>query len=99
MKPSFASTISALRCTDPRFPWVHPTPEEAEVADLLEEIAELHEGPNDEPDADDQYGTCLACLEPWPCKAWIYRSEERRVGQGRGAARDATRVRDHVVSR
>ena len=71
-KPSFVTTVTALRTTDTRFPWVGPTDEESEVADVLEELQALHVGPDDEPDDNDHYGDCAGCREPWPCKAWLY---------------------------
>lgn len=74
-RPSFALTIAALRTTDARFDWVRPTPEEAELADLLAELEQHHQGGNDEPDDRGRYGRCTGCLEPWPCAAWDYGEE------------------------
>lgn len=77
-RPDLTVTARALRTTDPRLPHIGPTPDEAEVADLLDEIAELHQAPQTEPDnpADKPilhtYGTCLGCGETWPCKGWTY---------------------------
>lgn len=61
MTGSFESAIAALRCTDARFPWVKPTEEEAEVADVLEATEQLHRR-----DAD----RCADCRTPWPCRPW-----------------------------
>lgn len=71
-RPSFATTVAALRTVDPRFPWVGPTADEAEVADLLAELEDLHQGAHDDPDRFGRYGRCSGCLDPWPCAAWRY---------------------------
>jgi hypothetical protein len=86
-KPNFTSTLAALRCTDPRFPWVHPTPEEAEVADLIEEMEALHVGPADTPDEHGYYGRCTGCLEPWPCTGWSHMEYLAVQWLGRGQDR------------
>lgn len=69
-RPSFVSTIAALRCTDPRFPWVHPTPEEDDIAAVLEAIQETHVPTADHPDPRGRYGRCTDCATPWPCPEW-----------------------------
>jgi hypothetical protein len=77
-RPDLTVTAHALRTTDPRVPHVQPTPDETEVADLLQELAELHQPTRDEPDNPTDkpilhtYGACLGCTETWPCKAWVY---------------------------
>lgn len=86
-RPSFAATISALRTTDPRFPWVGPTEDESEVASVLEEIAEHHVGSADEPDARGGYGRCTGCKDPWPCASWAYGEELALQWLGRAANR------------
>jgi hypothetical protein len=73
-----ATAASALRTTDPRFPWVHPTPEEAEVADLLAELDALHVQDGDR---------CVGCAERWPCKGYGYGCDLAVQWLGRAAAR------------
>lgn len=85
-RPSFDVTIAALRTTDPSFPWVGPTEDEAEVASVLEEIAAYHQGSDEELDATGGYGRC-ACREPWPCPAWAYGEELALQWLGRAANR------------
>lgn len=78
MSPDLAGAAAALRTTDPRFPWVKPTDEEAEVADLLSELAALHV----------QDGTrCVGCAEPWPCKGHNYGCDLAVQWLGRAADR------------
>lgn len=87
MRPSLLETANALRTVDARFPWVGPTPDEAEVADVLTEIHELHQGAADEPDARGQYGRCTGCREMWPCAAWLYGEQLAVQWLGRAAQR------------
>lgn len=94
IRPDFTSTVKALRFTDPRFDWVYPTADEAEVADVLEEIAELHRGAADEPDASGHYGTCIGCRAPWPCPSWQYGEDLAVQWLGEGAARYIAHAHD-----
>jgi hypothetical protein len=77
-RPTFTETIAALRCTDPRFPWVQPTDDEENIAAVLEGIQELHTPTADEPDQRGRYGRCTDCRQPWPCPEWI-RGEQLAV--------------------
>jgi hypothetical protein len=86
-RPSFESAIAALRCTDPRFPWVQPTDEEADIAAVLEAIEELHQGAADQPDHRGRYGRCTNCRQPWPCPEWIRGEHLAVLWLGRGADR------------
>lgn len=71
VRPTFALTVSALRTTDPRFPWIGPTPEEDDAAAALEAIETDHRGDSDESDENLNWGHCLTCGTWWPCEAWI----------------------------
>lgn len=72
-RPTFEQTILALRCTDPRFPWVKPTAEEADAADALEVLQTYHQGDADETTDDgSHYGNCTGCGDLWPCTSWIW---------------------------
>jgi hypothetical protein len=86
-RPSFATTIAALRTTDRRFPWVGPTDEETEVADVLAELEELHQPGTDEPDARGRYGRCTGCRNPWPCEGWQFGEQLALQWLGRAADR------------
>lgn len=87
MKPSFASTVHALTLLDQRYVWVEATPDEAEVASVLAEIEELHQGSTDLPDERGRYGRCRGCLESWPCAAWNYGDQLAVQWLGRAADR------------
>lgn len=71
IRPTFVETIAALRTTDPRFPGIAPTPEEGDVAEVLEEVETDHQGDADEPDDRWHWGHCQACGEWWPCPTWV----------------------------
>lgn len=86
-RPSFATTIAALRCTDRRFDWVRPTDEEDDIATVLEAIEELHQGAADEPDHRGRYGRCSGCRELWPCPEWRRGEQLALEWLGRGADR------------
>lgn len=86
-RPNLDSTVYALLFTDPRFPWVGPTAEEAEVAEVIAEIAKLHRGTADDPDPDGHFGHCSGCLEPWPCAAWAFGEQLAVQWLGRAAER------------
>jgi hypothetical protein len=86
-RPSHAAAVAALRTTDPRYPWVGPTDEEAEVASLLEEIDQIHIGQDDEPDVAGHYGWCLGCRDRWPCKGWLFGEQLALQWLGRAADR------------
>lgn len=92
-RPSFASTVAALRTSDRRFPWIGPTSDEAEVADVLEETEQLHQAGHDDPDPRGRYGRCTGCLQPWPCDAWRYGEQLAVQWLGRAADRVAARDR------
>jgi len=86
-RPSFVSTIAALRCTDPRFPWVHPTEEEDDIAAVLEAIQDTHQPTADTPDHRGRYGRCTDCRRPWPCDEWARGEQLAITWLGRGADR------------
>ena len=86
-RPSFTSTVAALRTTHPRSQWVQPTDDEAEVADVLAELEELHQPTDDHPDRDGHYGTCSGCAALWPCDAWNYGEQLAIQYLGRAADR------------
>lgn len=84
-RPSFEQAILALRCTDPRFPWVGPTTEEADAADALEVLQTYHQGDSDETTEDgSHYGDCTGCGGLWPCEAWIWGEQLAALWLGRG---------------
>ncbi len=91
MNDLLATAAAALRTTDPRYPWVYPTDEEAEVADLLAELAELHVEARDR---------CSGCAETWPCKGWLNGQELAVQWLGRASQRvydRAKRASDRAV--
>jgi|GEM_PF-4908642 len=71
IRPTFVVTIAALRTTDPRFPWVGPTPDEDDVAEAFEQVEREHQGDADEPDYRVHWGHCRGCGEWWPCSTWV----------------------------
>jgi len=74
---------AALRTTDVRYPWIGPTADEAEVADLLAELAALHV----------QVGhRCSGCAETWPCKGVAYGEDLAVQWLGRASARVLARA-------
>lgn len=82
------SAAAALRTTDRRFPWVGPSGEEAEVADLLEELAGLHvRAPRGD--------RCEGCAERWPCAGLVH--GEQLAVQWLGRAADRVWVRASAV--
>lgn len=85
--PTFAPAAAALLTTFPPCPWVAPTGEEREVADLLVELDELHQPGADQPDRHGRWGRCTGCLEPWPCPGWTYGDQLALQWVGRAAAR------------
>ena len=91
MTNPLAAAAKALRTTDARFPWVQPTEEEVEVADLLAELAALHI----------QSGhRCTGCAETWPCKGWLNGQELAVQWLGRASTRvydRAKRASDRTV--
>jgi hypothetical protein len=86
----FTTAISALRCTDPRFPWVQPTPEEDDIAAILEAIQDTHQPTADHADLRGRYGRCTDCRTPWPCAEWTRGEELSVLWLGRGSDRYAT---------
>lgn len=86
-RPTFTETVAALRCTDPRFPWVHSTQEEDDIAAVLEAIEEQHQPTADEPDQRGRYGRCTCCRQPWPCQEWKRGEDLAVLWLGRGADR------------
>lgn len=89
IRPSHRSTIAALLITDPRFPWVGPTHEEADIAAVLDHIEATHRGADDA-DADGcHWGTCSECGTPWPCERWAWSEQVAVLWLGRAADRVA----------
>lgn len=86
-RPTFATTISALRTRDPRFPWVGPTDEEDDIAAVLEAIEELHTPSSDTLDQRGRYGRCRDCRQPWPCPEWMRGEHLAITWLGRAADR------------
>lgn len=93
-RPSFVSTIEALRCDPPEFSWAHPTDEEADVAFVLEELEKDHGAGADHPDANGHYGVCTSCGELWPCREWQRGEELALLYLGRGADRYAAHAKN-----
>jgi hypothetical protein len=102
-RPSLWRAVKALRTTHPRYPWVEPSEEEAEVADLLEELDGLH-APSTE-DADNPadhpilriYGVCLGCAETWPCAGWSHAEQLSIQWLGRASDRVWARVQETIA--
>jgi hypothetical protein len=92
-RPSFASTVAALMVTDSRFPWVGPSPEEADVAAALEELERTHQPDADQPDHYGRWGRCTCCREPWPCPRWVDGEHLAVQFLGRAADRVMTHAR------
>lgn len=92
-RPTFATTVAALRTADRRFPWIGPTDEEDDIAAVLEAIEEQHHTVVDLPDQHGHYGRCTNCHQPWPCLEWM-RGELLAV-QWLGRAAD--RVHNHAL--
>jgi hypothetical protein len=86
-RPSFATTVAALRTRDSRFPWVGPTDEEDDIAAVLEAIEETHLTLVDEPDHRGRYGRCADCRQPWPCPEWMRGEQLAVLYLGRAADR------------
>jgi hypothetical protein len=78
MSDLLAVAAAALRTTDARYPWIYPTDEEAEVAELLVELAALHVEARER---------CTGCSETWPCKGWLYGQELAVQWLGRASTR------------
>jgi len=99
-RPTFAETVKALRITDSTYPWVQPTAEELDVAEVLEEIERLHQG-GDEPDFPDEpltpWGTCSECGTSWPCERWGWAHNLAVQFLTRGASRYLNRVNDAMA--
>lgn len=86
---------NALRTHDTRFPWVHPTDEEDDIAAVLDAIDDEHQPTADTPDHRGHYGPCTSCHHNWPCP-------EQRRGErlailwlGRAADRYTTHALTH----
>lgn len=92
-RPSFALAVAALRVTDARFPWIGPTPEEADIADVLELTEASHVPSAYEPDDRGRWGRCTGCAAPWPCTTWTYGEDIAVQFLGRAADRVAARAR------
>lgn len=101
-KPTLLTTVEALRTTDPRYPWVGPSQDEANAAEQLEAIEAAHQGDADESDTGDYFGTwgeCLGCGTPWPCEPfvdgqqmatyWLGRAADRVMAHARQASKRA----------
>jgi hypothetical protein len=69
-RPTFAATITAFTLAHPDYGKLH-TDEEADVAEVLRDVEEKHQG-GDCPDGPDSatWGSCSTCRAPWPCTAW-----------------------------
>ena len=92
-RPSFATTIAALRTTDRRAPHTGPTAYEADAADALEVLQEFHTGTADQPDTHDRWGRCSTCDTPWPCEAWQWGEQLALQSLGRAQDRVAAHAR------
>lgn len=91
--PSLASVADALRTTDPRYPWVGPTPDEDDVAEVLLLVHAEHQGDRDEPDDRGHWGHCRTCRVWWPCPAWLEAQNLAVQYLGRAADRVVARAR------
>lgn len=88
-RPSFATAIVALRTRDPRFPWIGPTPDEADAADALEVFQDHHQPADDQAGPDGHWGACTGCGDPWPCPAWVDGEQLALLWLGRAMDRAA----------
>ncbi len=88
MTGPLAAAAEALRTTDPRYPWVQPTADEADVAEVLAELAALHVHSG---------RRCTGCAETWPCKGLLY-GQDLAV-QWLGRASDRVYARASKVTR
>jgi hypothetical protein len=92
-RPSFVSTVAALRTRDSRFPWVGPSGEEDDIAAVLEAIEEIHQATADDPDQRGRYGRCAGCRTPWPCPEWARGEQLAVLYLGRASDRVAEHAR------
>lgn len=76
VRPDLTSMIASLMLTDSRFPWVKPTDDEADAAELIHHITSTHQGSVDCDDPDEPshvartWGICSRCGTSWPCLKW-----------------------------
>ncbi len=102
VKPTLLTTVAALRTTDPRFPWIGPSQDEADAAEQLEAIEAHHCSDATESDTGDYWGNwgeCNGCGDPWPCEPfvagqsaatyWLGRAADRVMAHARRASRGA----------
>jgi hypothetical protein len=95
-RPTFAETIKAFTLTHPDYGRLH-TDEEADVAEVLRDVEERHQG-GDVPDGPDSatWGLCGTCRESWPCAAWIEAEQLAVIYLGRAHNRVMARAREHL---
>lgn len=89
-KPTLLGTVAALRTTDPRYPWVGPSGDEAGAAEQLEAIEAAHPAGAEESDTGAYFGTwgtCQGCGDPWPCESFVAGQQAATYWLGRAADR------------
>lgn len=95
--PNLAGVVAALRLTDSRWPWVHPTADEEDVAEVLAAMDHEHAPTADEQEPDGSWGACIGCRKPWPCPDWQWAQHLAVQYLGRAADRYIAR-RAHRVA-
>lgn len=80
-EPNLAAFVKALRVTHPLHPHIFPTADEAEVADLIEELDAIHVRDEKDP------ALCAGCAEQVPCKGRLHAEELGLLWTGRAHAR------------
>lgn len=93
------AAIHALGFTDPSI-GAAPTADEAEVAEMLTELAALHTPARPDPSGPQM---CTGCAAMWPCAGITHAHTEALIWLGRGAARYAAHAeqvwREHETQR
>ncbi len=84
-RPSFTTTVRALEVT--------PTPDEADIAEVLRHVEAEHQGAAERDLDADTWGVCSTCATPWPCPAWTEAEQLAVQYLGRAQDRIAARAR------
>lgn len=75
---ALAEAATGLRFTDYRYPWVGPTEDEANTAEVLDEFDTFHV---------EAGAWCGGCRQSWPCSDWVWAQQLAVQWLGRAADR------------